>query len=60
MSAKVVTDFHDTGYKSWSHGMINVSIPEVHMLENSLTLAVYVPINLSIKLLSKSHVNHDN
>ena len=32
-------DFYDTGYKSWSHGMTNVS-----------TLAVSVPINLSIKL----------
>ena len=32
------------------HGMINVSIPEVNMLENSSTLAVSVPIILSIKL----------
>ena len=28
----------------------NVSIPEVNMLKNSSTLAVSVPINLSIKL----------
>ena len=43
-------DFYDTGYKSWSRGMTNVSIPEVNMLKNSSTLAVSVPINLSIKL----------
>ena len=30
--------------------MTNVSIPEVNMLKNSPTLAVSVPINLSIKL----------
>ena len=39
-------DFYDTGYKSWSHDMTNVSIPEVNMLKNSSTLAVSVPINL--------------
>ena len=39
----------DTGYKSWSYGMTNVSIPEVNKLKNSSTLAVSVPINLSIK-----------
>ena len=38
------------GYKSWSHSMTNVSILEVKMLRNSSTLAVSVPINLSIKL----------
>ena len=38
------------GYKSWSHGMTNVSIQEENMLENSSTLAVSVPINFSIKL----------
>ena len=38
------------GNKSWSHGMTNVSIPEVDMLKNSSTLAVSVTINLSIKL----------
>ena len=37
------------GYKSWSNDMTNVSIPEVNMLKNSSTLAVSVPINLSIK-----------
>ena len=37
-------------YKSWSHGMTNVLIPEVNKLKNSSTFAVYVPINLSIKL----------
>ena len=36
--------------KSWPHGVTNVSIPEVNMLKNSSTLAVSVPINLSIKL----------
>ena len=43
-------DFYDTKYKRWSHNMINVSIPEVNMLKNSSTVAVSVPINLSIKL----------
>ena len=38
------------GFKSWSHGMTNVSVPEVSMLKNSSTLAVSVPIDLSIKL----------
>ena len=42
-------DFYDTGYKSWSHNMTNVSIPEVTTLKNSLTLVVSVPINLFIK-----------
>ena len=37
-------------YKSWSHGMTDVSITEVNMLKNSSTLAVSVTINLSIKL----------
>ena len=37
------------GYKSWSHGMTNVSIPEVNMF-NSSTLAVSVTINLLIWL----------
>ena len=37
------------GYKSWSHSMTNILIPEVNMLKNSLTLAVFVPINLYIK-----------
>ena len=43
-------DFEDTGYKSWSYSMANASIPEMNMLKNGLTLAVYGPINLSIKL----------
>ena len=38
------------GYKSLSHSMTNISVPEVNMLKNSSTLAVSVPINLSIKL----------
>ena len=38
------------GYKSWSHNMTNVIIPEVNMLKNSSTFAVSVLINLSIKL----------
>ena len=42
-------DFYDTGYKRWSHGMTNVSIPEVNMLKNSSMLAVSLPINLTIK-----------
>ena len=37
-------------YKSWFHGMTNVSIPEVNMLKSSSILAVSVPIKLSIKL----------
>ena len=44
-------DFHDTGIKkSWSHGVTKVSFPEVNMLKNSSTLAVSIPINLSIAL----------
>ena len=38
------------GYKSWSHGVTNVSIPRVNMFKNSSTLAVSVPINLSFRL----------
>ena len=53
MSVKVVPIqgeyFYDTGYKSCSHGMANVSISDVTMLKNSLTLAASVPINLFIK-----------
>ena len=37
-------EFYDRGYRSWSHDMINVSIPEVNMLKNSSTLAVSVPM----------------
>ena len=37
-------------YRSWPHGMTNVSISEVNMFRNSSTLAVSDPINLSIKL----------
>ena len=37
-------------YKRWSHGITNVSITEVNMLKNSSTVAVCVPINVSIKL----------
>ena len=36
--------------KCWYHSMTNVSITEVNMLKNSSTLAVSVPINISIKL----------
>ena len=43
-------DFCDTGYQIWSNGMTNLLIPEVNMLKNSSTLAVSVPMNLSIKL----------
>ena len=45
-----IPDFYDTGYKSWSHSMTNISIPEVNMLKNSLTLAVSVAINVSTNL----------
>ena len=38
-------DLYDSEYKSLSHGMINVPIPEVDMLKNVLTLAASVPIN---------------
>ena len=38
------------GYKSWSHGMTNVSILEANMLKNSSTLPVSVSIYISIKL----------
>ena len=43
-------DFYDTGYKSWSHGMTNVSIPEANMLQNISSLAVSVPVDILIKL----------
>ena len=43
-------DLYDTGHKTWSHGMTNISILEVNMLKNFSTLAVSVPINISIKL----------
>ena len=43
-------DYYDTGYKVWSHDMTNVSITKVNMLKNTSTLAVFVTINLSIKL----------
>ena len=37
MSVRVVPiqaeDFYDTGYKSWSHSMANISILEVNMLK---------------------------
>ena len=36
-------------YKIVSHGMTNVSIPVVNMLKNNSKLALYVPINISIK-----------
>ena len=42
-------DITTQGYKSWSNVMTNVSVPEVNMLKNSSTLAVSVPIILSIK-----------
>ena len=42
--------FYDKGYKNWSHGMRNVSIPELNILKNIPTLAVSVPINISLKL----------
>ena len=39
------------GYKSWSHGTTNVSVPEVSrptlLLKKISTLAVSVPVNLS-------------
>ena len=50
-SQSQAADFYDTGYESCSYGMTNVSIPEVNMLKSSSTLAVSVPINLSIKLV---------
>ena len=37
-------------YKSWSHGITNVSITEINMLKNSSTIAVSVSITLFIKL----------
>ena len=45
-----VADLYDTEFESCSHGMGNMSILEVSMLKNSSTLAVSVPVNLSIKL----------
>jgi hypothetical protein len=43
-------DFYDTVYRSWSHGMTNVSIPVANMLKKSWTLAVSVVINISMLL----------
>jgi hypothetical protein len=37
-------------FKSWSHGMTNVSVPVAIMLQNSWTLAVSVAINISMEL----------
>jgi hypothetical protein len=36
-------------FKSWSHGMTNISIPMENMLKNRWTLAVSVAINISMK-----------
>ena len=36
--------------KSWSHGMTNVAIPELNMLENSSTRPVYVPSSSKFNL----------
>jgi hypothetical protein len=44
------TDFYDTVYRSWSHGMTNVSIPVTNMLKKSWKLAVSVAINISMQL----------
>ena len=38
------------GYKSWSHSMTSVSVPELNKMKNSSTFAVSVPINLYVKL----------
>ena len=45
-----VADSYYTGYKSWSQGMANVSIPEVDLFKSSSTLAVSFAIKLYIKL----------
>ena len=45
------------GKQSWFHGMTNVSILEVNMFKNSSTLAVSVPINLSLRDFGLSYVN---
>ena len=45
-----VADFYDTGFKSWSRGMTNASIPKINILKNCPELSVSVPINLFIKL----------
>ena len=44
------SNFYEAVYKSWSHGLKTVSIPDVNMLKNSSTLAVSVPIKLFMKL----------
>ena len=43
-------DFNEKGYKSCSHGMTNFPILKVNTLKNNWTLAVSVPVNLSVKL----------
>ena len=42
--------FYDTGYSSCSHGMTNVSIPEVNMLKKWLNTCCICSLNLSTKL----------
>ena len=42
--------FYETGYESCFHDITNVSNLGVNTLKNSSTLAVSVPINISIKL----------
>ena len=46
----LAAEFYDTGYKNLSHGMTNISIPEVNMLKYSSKLNVSLEINISIKL----------
>jgi hypothetical protein len=43
-------DFYDRVYRSWSHGMTNVSFPVANMLKKSWTLAVSVAITISMQL----------
>ena len=35
-------DFYDTGYESWSYGMVNVSIPEINTVIKPILLGPYI------------------
>ena len=52
-------EFYNTGIQKLVPQYDKSSIPEVNMLKNSSTLAVSVPINLSIKLgfVSVNYIN---
>ena len=38
----LAADFYDTGYESWSYGMVNVSIPEINTVIKPILLGPYI------------------